>query len=88
MEPPRGRGWTSEIGPFFTMGAQLALAVLLCGLLGLWLDGELGTTPWLMIGGVALGMLGGFIKFIRTAMALGRKADDEAEHLRSSTRED
>jgi len=88
MEPSPRRGWTSDIGPFLTMGAQLALAVLVCGLLGRWLDSELGTAPWLMIGGLALGVLGGFIKFIRTAMALGRRADDEAEHLRSSKREE
>jgi F0F1-type ATP synthase assembly protein I len=70
------------------MGAQLALAVLLCGFLGRWLDGELGTAPWLMIVGLAVGVLGGFVKFIRTAMALGRKADDEAEHHRSTAHED
>jgi len=88
MEPSPRRWWASDIGPFLTMGAQLALAVLVCGLLGRWLDGELDTTPWLMIAGLAVGALGGFIKFIRTAMALGRKADDEAEQLRSSKRED
>lgn len=87
MEPSPRRWWTSDIGPFLTMGAQLALAVLVCGLVGRWLDGELGTTPWLMIAGLALGMVGGFIKFIRAAIVLGRRADDEAEHRRSSKHE-
>ena len=88
MEPSPRRWLTSDIGPFLTMGVQLALAVLVCGLVGRWLDGELGTAPWLMIGGLALGILGGFIKFIRMAMALGRRADDEAKHLRGSKREE
>jgi len=70
------------------MGVQLALAVLVCGLVGRWLDSELGTAPWLMIVGLGIGILGGFVKFIRTAMALGRRADREAEQHRDSSRED
>lgn len=88
MDSSPRRWWSPELGPFLTMGVQLALAVLVCGLVGRWLDSELGTAPWLMIVGLGIGILGGFVKFIRTAMALGRRADREAEQHRDSSRED
>ena len=88
MDSSPRRWWSPELGPFLTMGVQLALAVLVCGLVGHWLDSELGSAPWLMITGLGIGILGGFIKFIRTAIALGRRADDEAEQHRGSSRKD
>jgi ATP synthase protein I len=50
--------------------------------LGRWLDGLLGTAPWLMIGGLAVGITGGLIHFFRTAIAFGKKQDQEAEEER------
>ena len=41
-------------------GLQFAGAILLFLFLGRWLDGLLGTEPWLLIAGVMLGAVAGF----------------------------
>lgn|SRR5512135_708725 len=68
----------SELAPYLTLGLQLALSVVVFFFLGRWLDSSFNTTPWLTVVGVVIGMVGGFIKFFTTAVALGRKADEEA----------
>jgi F0F1-type ATP synthase assembly protein I len=68
----------SEYGPYLTLGLQLALSVVVFFFLGRWLDGLWGTAPWLTVAGLVIGVAGGFIKFITTALALGRKADEDA----------
>ncbi|MGA9119321.1 MAG: AtpZ/AtpI family protein [Bacteroidota bacterium] len=65
----------SSVGPFLTLGIQLALTVILLFFLGRWLDGKFGTAPWLMLGGIVIGITGGLIKFIRTSMEIGREED-------------
>ena len=82
MERKTGRWWSSEGTTYLTMGMQLALSVIVFFFLGKWLDGMLQTTPWLMIAGVALGIVGGGIKFLTTAVSLGKKANREAERRR------
>lgn len=46
-------------------GLQFALTFLACGALGWWLDGKLGTTPWLMIAGILLGACGAMYSLVR-----------------------
>ena len=79
-------GWGKKLGrdfgPFLTLGLQLAIAVLVFFFLGRWVDSELGTAPWFMLTGLALGIVGGFLQFFRTALALGKKEDREAEEKR------
>jgi len=82
MQQKTGRWWSSEGTTYLTMGMQLALSVIVFFFLGRWLDGMLETSPWLMIVGLALGIVGGFIKFFTTAVSLGRKANGEAERRR------
>jgi F0F1-type ATP synthase assembly protein I len=65
------------------MGIQLALAVVVFFFAGRWLDGVLGTAPWLMLAGLAVGIAGGMIKFLRAAAALGKEANREAEEDRA-----
>lgn len=77
VERPR-RSWGVQIGPYLTLGLQLALTVVVCFFLGRWLDSVFDTAPWLMIAGLALGVTGGFISFFRTVIALGKKEDREA----------
>ncbi len=76
--PARGRRWQEDIGPFLTLGIQLALSVVIFFFLGKWLDGRFGTEPWLMIAGLLLGVTGSLIKFFRTAAQLGRASDEAA----------
>jgi F0F1-type ATP synthase assembly protein I len=76
----RKLGW--EFGPFLTLGLQLAIAVVVFFFLGRWVDSKLGTAPWCMLAGLALGIIGGFVQFFRTAIALGEREDKEAEEER------
>lgn len=78
------RPWSHQFGPYLTMGIQLALAVVAFFFLGRWMDTKLGTTPWLMLAGLMLGIVGGFIKFFRAATSLGREANREAEEHRKA----
>jgi F0F1-type ATP synthase assembly protein I len=46
-------------------GTQFALTFLAFGACGWWLDGRLGTGPWLMIAGIMLGATGAFYSLVR-----------------------
>lgn len=50
-------------------GLEMAAAVVVLTLAGWWGDGKLGTSPWLLLTGLALGMIGGTYKLWR----LGRR---------------
>lgn len=39
--------------------------VILCLVLGLWLDRRLGSLPWFTLGGVVLGFVSGFVAMLR-----------------------
>ncbi len=45
-------------------GLQFALTFLACGALGWWLDGKLGTEPWLMIVGILAGAAGAMYSLV------------------------
>jgi F0F1-type ATP synthase assembly protein I len=53
------------------MGMELAFAVVGMFFLGRWIDGWLDIAPWGMYGGLLLGVVGGFIRFFRRALAMG-----------------
>jgi F0F1-type ATP synthase assembly protein I len=74
-----GKKWSREFGPFLTLGLQLSITVVVFFFLGRWLDGMLGTEPWLMLVCLGIGVTGGFIKFFRTAIAIGKESDRESE---------
>ncbi len=75
MSAPGHNTWFAGAGVFLTVGIQLAVTVVVLFFLGRWLDERLGTSPWLMLAGLLLGIVGGMIKFFRSAIALGREED-------------
>ena len=77
------RLWSRELGPFLTLGLQLAITVVVFFFLGRWADQAFDTAPWLTLLGVLVGISGGFVKFFRTATELGKEADREEEEHRS-----
>jgi len=83
MEEEPRKTWASEFSPFLTMGIQLALAVVAFFFLGRWLDGVFDCAPWLMITGLAVGIIGGLIQFFLAALALGKKEDKEAKEQKA-----
>ncbi len=55
--------------PYIAASTQLVAAVGVFTALGWWLDKELHhTTPWLLMVGAVVGMIGGFISFFRTVL--------------------
>lgn len=77
-------GWAG-VGPLFSQGIQLALTVVVLFFVGDWLDKKWGTSPWLMLVGLFIGIVGGLIKFSRTALEAGREEDakDKSAHPRA-----
>lgn len=69
-----------ELGPFLTLGLQLAIAVIVFFFIGYWADEKLGTWPWCTVVGAFIGAVGGIIRFFREAIALGRQADEAMKH--------
>ena len=73
------RGWLGEIGPVLTMGLELAIAVVGMFFIGRWIDASWNTAPWGMFTGLILGVVGGFIRFIRRALAMGANASKDGK---------
>jgi len=55
----------SDFVRYAGLGLQFAGTFLVFGAIGYWLDGRLGTRPWLMIVGIALGASGAFWSMVR-----------------------
>lgn len=49
-----------EAGPYLGLGASLAFSLAAFLGLGWWVDRRLGTEPWMLLAGGALGLLAGF----------------------------
>lgn len=64
-------------GSLFGTGIQLAATIVILFFLGHWLDKQLDTTPWLMIVGGAVGIVGGLLKFVRTVCEVSKKEEQE-----------
>ena len=43
-----------------SVGLEFGVSVIITLLVGIWLDGKLGTEPWLMLGCMMLGFVAGF----------------------------
>jgi len=55
-------------------GLELGIAVAIGALFGAWLDGKLGTAPWLLIAFLIVGVIAGFRGVLR-AVARAERAD-------------
>jgi len=60
-----------------SVGLELGLAVVIGVLFGRWLDGKLGTEPWMMLVFLALGLVAGFRSVMRAVDRLDRAAKIE-----------
>jgi ATP synthase protein I len=73
--PPRETiGMMNAYGRYASLGVQLAASMCVLGWGGHWLDGKLGTYPWLMITGLMSGAGAGFYALILTVNA-GMKSE-------------
>jgi ATP synthase protein I len=55
-----------EIGPYLSLGLQLAITVTVMVFIGIWLDGKLKTTPILTVVFAFLGVFAGMYNFIKS----------------------
>ena len=52
-----------KAGPYMGLGTMFAASLLLGVVAGYWVDRKLGTTPWLTLAGMLLGLIVGFYNF-------------------------
>lgn len=63
-----------------SIGLAFPIAMAIGFFFGRWLDGILSTAPWLMVAFTVLGIAGGFLNAIRTALRIGREEDEAAKN--------
>jgi ATP synthase protein I len=59
------------------VGLELAGAVAGLSLIGYWIDRHYGTSPWGLVVGLALGIVGGLYNFVREALQATHEAQQE-----------
>ena len=70
-----GGSSANPAGEALGVGLQFAGAILLFMFLGRWLDSWLGTEPWLLLAGVAVGAVAGFYALYRTLVITPRERE-------------
>ncbi len=68
-----------QLGSLSTIGLELGLSIALGYLGGRWLDGKLGTEPWLQWIGLALGLAAGARSLYRVVRRARRMMEEEDE---------
>lgn len=69
--------------PYIDASWQLIGSVALGCLGGWWLDGKLGTQPWLLVAGAAFGLVAGMISFLRIVSKLAAKQQPSTFEFRN-----
>jgi F0F1-type ATP synthase assembly protein I len=72
---PRGGKLLSASWRLASVGIEFAVSTVIGLLGGRWLDGKLGTEPWLMIVGLLLGVVAGFRSLVRAARRANQAAN-------------
>jgi ATP synthase protein I len=63
------------------VGLELAGATAGLALVGYWIDGKFGTSPWGILIGVFVGIGGGLYNMVKESLAAAREAQkDDEEH--------
>lgn len=73
MADRRFPGWVRYSG----VGFELAGATAGLALLGYWIDGRYGTSPWCLLGGVFIGIVGGLYNLVKESLTAIREAKEE-----------
>jgi len=69
--------WSGPAATYSGLGFTIAGSVLGMFFLGWWIDGMVGTKPWLAIIGAFIGMAGGFINLVRTLNQLQKDQEQQ-----------
>jgi F0F1-type ATP synthase assembly protein I len=60
-----------------SVGLELGVSVVIAVLGGMWLDSEIGTSPWFMLVGMVIGLIAGFRSVFRAVERSDRAARAE-----------
>lgn len=63
-------------GPYLGIGSTFLAAIATCLFAGWWLDGWLGTSPWLTLAGALLGITAGFYMFLKIVLSARGGGED------------
>ncbi len=74
------------LGTYGSIGLELAISVFVGLLGGYWLDGKLGSEPWLTLVGLGVGAAAGFRSLWRATQKMNRQAEREDERAREERR--
>ena len=67
-----------QLAPYMGLGTELAASVAGMLLIGYFLDQHFKTSPWLLLTGATVGLIGGFFNFIREIQRL-TKSDKKSK---------
>jgi ATP synthase protein I len=82
---PAGPARPAGLVSVATGGFEFAVAILLGVFAGQWLDRRIGTAPWLVILGVAVGAAAGFYNLYRTLTTVRPQAASRGSRTGSKT---
>ena len=77
--PPRQAPPAVAAGALMGVGLQFAASILLFLFVGHWLDGRLGTRPWLLLAGALIGAGAGFHALYRQLVVAPRRRREAEE---------
>jgi ATP synthase protein I len=75
MSEAESRARGSALGQAFKIAVELVAGVAVGGMIGWFLDGWLGTKPWLLVVFLMLGFAAGMLNVIRTAKKMQARAE-------------
>ena len=76
MAPSGDQGAWKALGELSSVGLALVIATVIGLAGGYYADRLLGTSPWLLLLGLALGIAAGFVNLFRSVNRADRELDD------------
>jgi ATP synthase protein I len=65
---PDSRNSLNDALKYAQISGMLIGPMVAFGAIGFWLDRRYGTKPWLLLAGLILGMVGGFVNFFKLVL--------------------